>query len=109
MLVVQLFNRERRQFKEFDKLNTHLLDSNIEAVKVFAYFFPIVSFLSTLAVALLIWYGSGEVLQKDGDVGRAGGFLPVYGSSVPAYTRPGGEVQYYAGGDGCRRTRVHAC
>jgi ATP-binding cassette subfamily B protein len=63
MLVVQLFNRERRQYNEFDKLNTHLLDSNVEAVKVFAIFFPIVSFLSTLAVALLIWYGSGGVLE----------------------------------------------
>ncbi len=63
MLVVQLFNRERRQFKEFDKLNTNLLDSNIEATRVFALFFPIVSFLSTLAVSLLIWYGSGGVLE----------------------------------------------
>jgi ATP-binding cassette subfamily B multidrug efflux pump len=63
MLVVQLFNRERRQYNEFDKLNRHLLDSNVEAVRVFALFFPIVSFLSTLAVALLIWYGSGGVLE----------------------------------------------
>lgn len=63
MLVVQLFNRERRQYNEFDKLNKHLLDSNVEAVRVFALFFPIVSFLSTLAVALLIWYGSGGVLE----------------------------------------------
>ncbi len=63
MLVVQLFNREHRQFGEFDKLNRHLLDSNVEATRVFALFFPIVSFLSTLAIALLIWYGSGGVLE----------------------------------------------
>ena len=63
MLVVQLFNRERRQFNEFDKLNKHLLESNIDAMKVFSIFFPIVTFLSTLAVALLIWYGSGGVLE----------------------------------------------
>ncbi|HKP54811.1 MAG TPA: ABC transporter ATP-binding protein [Chloroflexia bacterium] len=63
MLVVQLFNRERRQFNEFDKLNSHLLESNIDAMKVFSIFFPIVTFLSTLAVALLIWYGSGGVLE----------------------------------------------
>jgi ATP-binding cassette subfamily B protein len=63
MLVVQLFNRERRQHNEFDKLNSSLLDANVEALKVFAFFFPIVGFLSTLAIALLLWYGSGAVLD----------------------------------------------
>jgi len=62
MLVVQLFNREKRQHGEFNALNASLLTANIDALKVFAIFFPIVSFLSTLAMALLLWYGSGEVL-----------------------------------------------
>ncbi len=62
MLVVQLFNREKRKHKEFDGLNKHYLVANLDALRVFAYFFPVVSFLSTLAMALLLWYGSGEVL-----------------------------------------------
>jgi ATP-binding cassette subfamily B protein len=62
MLVVQLFNREKRKFGEFDVLNKSYLAANIEALRVFAYFFPVVNFLSTLALALLLWYGSGEVL-----------------------------------------------
>lgn len=63
MLVVQLFNREKCQRAEFNELNTSLLDANLAALKVFAIFFPIVSFLSTLAMALLVWYGSGGVLE----------------------------------------------
>lgn len=62
MLVVQLFNRERRKNVEFDELNKHYLVANLDALRVFAYFFPVVSFLSTLALALLLWYGSGELL-----------------------------------------------
>jgi ATP-binding cassette subfamily B multidrug efflux pump len=62
MLVVQLFNREKRQFGEFDTLNKSLLQANVEALRVFALFFPVVSFLSMAAMALLIWYGSGGVL-----------------------------------------------
>ena len=62
MLVVQLFNREKRQFGEFDGLNKSLLQANIESLRVFALFFPVVSFLSMAAMALLIWYGSGGVL-----------------------------------------------
>ncbi len=63
MLVVQLFNREKRKFKEFDELNSSLLTANVDALRVFSIFFPIVSFLSTLAIAMLLWYGSGGVLE----------------------------------------------
>lgn len=62
MLVVQLFNRERRKFGEFDKLNRDYLDANVEALRVFALFYPVVSFLAVLATAALLWYGSGAVL-----------------------------------------------
>ncbi len=64
MLVVQLFNRERRKYDEFDVLNKDYFDANILALKVFCYFFPVVMFLSTLATALLLWYGSGGILDK---------------------------------------------
>jgi ATP-binding cassette subfamily B protein len=63
MLVVQLFNRERRKFEEFDALNRHYLQANIDAIRVFALFFPIVSFLSVLATTALLWFGSGWVLE----------------------------------------------
>lgn len=63
MLVVQLFNHERRKFDEFDALNRDYLKSNIDALRVFCYFFPVVSFLSVLAMSLLLWYGSGGVLD----------------------------------------------
>jgi ATP-binding cassette subfamily B multidrug efflux pump len=63
MLVVQLFNREKRKFNEFDDLNKDYLKANIDALRVFCYFFPIVSFLSVMAIVLLLWYGSGGVLD----------------------------------------------
>jgi ATP-binding cassette subfamily B protein len=62
MLVVQLFNRQQRKFEEFDDLNRDYLNANIEALRVFCYFFPVVSFLSVMAVAGLLGVGSGGVL-----------------------------------------------
>ncbi len=62
MLVLQLFNREARQAQQFDKLNHHYLEANLEATRAFALFYPIVNSCYALAVALLIWYGSGAVL-----------------------------------------------
>jgi ATP-binding cassette subfamily B protein len=69
MLVVQLFNREKQKFGEFDKLNKDYLDANIEALRVFCYFFPVVSFLSVIAVAGLLGVGSGGVLSGAVQVG----------------------------------------
>ncbi|HYP19217.1 MAG TPA: ABC transporter ATP-binding protein [Chloroflexia bacterium] len=69
MLVVQLFNREKKKFDEFDKLNKDYLDANIEALRVFCYFFPVVSFLSVMAIAGLLSVGSGGVLSGAVQVG----------------------------------------
>ncbi len=69
MLVVQLFNREKRQYKQFDELNKDYLKANLDALRVFAYFYPVVSFLSMGAIALLLWYGSGGVLSGIVSVG----------------------------------------
>jgi ATP-binding cassette subfamily B protein len=63
MLIVQLFNREARKFREFDELNGSFRDANLNAVRLFALFFPIINFLAALATALLLWYGAGGVLS----------------------------------------------
>jgi ATP-binding cassette subfamily B protein len=69
MLVLQLFNREKRQAEEFDKLNKHYLEANVEALRAFALFFPIINLCYALAVALLLWYGAGAVLSQVVTVG----------------------------------------
>ncbi len=63
MRIVQLFNRERENFRRFDQINHDHLQANIDTVFYFSLFFPAVRFLSTLAVALIIWYGGGQILQ----------------------------------------------
>jgi ATP-binding cassette subfamily B protein len=69
MLVLQLFNREKRQAEEFDRLNKHYLEANVEALRAFALFFPIINLCYALAVALLLWYGAGAVLSQVVTVG----------------------------------------
>lgn len=69
MLVVQLFNRERRKYDEFDDLNKEYLGANLDALKIFAFFFPVVSFLSVLALAGLLAVGSGGVLGGTVEIG----------------------------------------
>ena len=62
MYIVQLFNREQRNYERFDDLNRDYLAQTVRSLFYFISFSSITNFLSALAVALIIWYGGGRVL-----------------------------------------------
>ena len=62
MATVKIFGQERRTFETFDTINKAYTDANIRSVTYYAVFFPVVDFLSSLAVALILWYGGGALL-----------------------------------------------
>jgi ATP-binding cassette subfamily B multidrug efflux pump len=62
MYIVQLFNREQRNYERFDDLNRDYLQQTVRSLLYFISFSSITSFLSAVAVALIIWYGGGRVL-----------------------------------------------
>lgn len=57
MSVVQLFNREKRNMKQFDGLNESHLEAHLRTIFYFAIFFPVIELISAIAVALIVWYG----------------------------------------------------
>jgi len=61
MSVVQLFNQEKRTFGKFDHINTILKQAHFRSVYCYAFFFPTVEIIETLAVALLIYYGGVNI------------------------------------------------
>ncbi|HCF87586.1 MAG TPA: antibiotic ABC transporter ATP-binding protein, partial [Ktedonobacter sp.] len=62
MNVVQLFNREQRNYEHFDVLNRDYLQQTIRSLRYFVLFSSITNFFSSLAIALIIWYGGGRIL-----------------------------------------------
>ncbi len=60
--VVQLFNRERRNFDTFDELNVDYRAATLRSMFYFSLFFPIVSLFAAIATALIVWVGGGQVL-----------------------------------------------
>jgi len=64
MSVVQLFTRERRSLERFEALNNDHLAASLDANANFSQFYPATQVLGTLAVALLLWYGGGQVVRK---------------------------------------------
>lgn len=64
MWVVQSFAAEKRTFEKFDTINGDLRDYHLKSVFYFAVFFPVVEILGAVSVALIIWYGGGQIIQK---------------------------------------------
>ena len=63
MAVIQLFNRQERSFEEFDDLNRAHRDAIRRSNVYEASLFSMVEAAGSLSIALLLWYGGGEVLQ----------------------------------------------
>jgi ABC-type multidrug transport system fused ATPase/permease subunit len=58
-----MFNRERAQFDKFDRRNRKLYDAHIKSVMAYAVFFPAIELLSSVAIALILVYGGGDVIK----------------------------------------------
>lgn len=67
--TVKLFGQEERAFNEFDTINAAYTKAQVDSVRYYAVFFPTVDFLSMLAVALILWYGGTEVINRIADPG----------------------------------------
>ncbi len=62
MPVVQIFNRQQQQFSKYTRLNKKLYDAHIQSIMAHAIFFPTIEFLSSVAIALILWFGGTGVI-----------------------------------------------
>jgi ATP-binding cassette, subfamily B, multidrug efflux pump len=62
MTVIQLFARERHSQERFDRLNDEFRQANHAANVYEAALFSIVELLGSLSLAVIVWYGGGEIV-----------------------------------------------
>lgn len=60
--IIQVFGQEKNRSSLFDEVNMSHLSASMREIKIFAVFRPFMDLLRSLALALLLWYGSGQVL-----------------------------------------------
>lgn len=63
LVVVQLFRQERASADEFAGINREHQAAQLESVHYYALFYPLIELVGALAVALIVWYGGGEILR----------------------------------------------
>ena len=64
MSIVQLFNRQKKEFENFEEINKGHRQAHVNAVWANSIFFPIVELLSSLSIAFLLVWGALNVSGK---------------------------------------------
>ena len=64
MLVLQLFNREKRAHDQFSKINASHMEAYKDAILAYSVYYPVVEILSSIAVASIIWFGGSGILHR---------------------------------------------
>ena len=67
--LVQIFRQERRKSREFDEVNSSHLRASMRELNVYAVFRPSMELVYSLAVAILLWFGGGQLLRGVVDFG----------------------------------------
>jgi ATP-binding cassette subfamily B protein len=73
--VVQLFNREEADAARLAELNEDHLQAHLRSITYYALFFPVIQLFTSIALALIIWYGGARMLGGFVTVGVIAAFL----------------------------------
>ena len=73
--IIQLFLREKDARERFSGLNGKYFDAAMYQVRVFGIFVPLIEVMSSVALALIVWYGGGQVIRKYMTLGDLTAFI----------------------------------
>ncbi|WP_163337240.1 ABC transporter ATP-binding protein [Desulfopila sp. IMCC35008] len=73
--ILQIFNRQDYTRDQFEKLNKGYLQRTLSQIRLFGTFMPLTEFMSSAAVALILWYGGREILHQHLTVGELVAFI----------------------------------
>jgi ATP-binding cassette subfamily B protein len=75
IVVLQLFNRERRSCREFEGVNREHMHAFKDAILAYGWFYPVVEFISTLALAAILIQGGFSIESGGLTLGVVAAFL----------------------------------
>ncbi len=73
--VVQLFMQEKKNYRDFAKLNHENYLAGMQQIHIFSVFMPLIELMGSVAVAVVIYYGGSGVLSKTISLGDLVAFI----------------------------------
>jgi ATP-binding cassette subfamily B multidrug efflux pump len=64
MVVLQLFNRERKAYTRFSEINRGHMEAYKDAILAYSLYYPAIDVLSSIAIACVIWFGGAGVMRN---------------------------------------------
>ncbi|MGA9307542.1 MAG: ABC transporter ATP-binding protein [Candidatus Sulfotelmatobacter sp.] len=64
MVVLQLFNRERKAYTRFSEINRSHMEAYKDAILAYSLYYPAIDVLSSIAIACVIWFGGAGVMRN---------------------------------------------
>jgi ATP-binding cassette subfamily B protein len=64
MSLVQAFNREEEELRRFKEINQRHRTAHIKSVWYYSVFFPVVEILSAISIALLVLWGTRDIIYS---------------------------------------------
>ncbi len=77
MRIVQIFNAEEKELKNFKDINKTYTKANLNTILYYSIFFPVVEILSASSLALMVWWGAKGVIGGEVTLGVLVAF-PLY-------------------------------
>jgi ATP-binding cassette subfamily B multidrug efflux pump len=75
MMVLQLFNREKRAYDKFSEVNAQHMDAFKDAIMAHAVYYPVIEVLSSTAIAAVIWFGGNDAIRHVTTIGVLAAFI----------------------------------
>jgi ATP-binding cassette, subfamily B, multidrug efflux pump len=69
MNIIQIFNRESREFEKFKEINREHRTAHIRSVLYYSIYFPVAEIIQAIGIGLVVWYGAVRVLGMDIQIG----------------------------------------
>ncbi|MBV5317623.1 MAG: ABC transporter ATP-binding protein [Desulfobulbaceae bacterium] len=73
--VIQAFGGQERSSRVYGELTHEYLQRSFAQIRVFGAFMPLTELMGSAAIALIIWYGGGEVIRNQLTLGELAAFL----------------------------------
>ncbi len=61
--IVQVFNREKQEMARFERINRAHCQSAISAIRRNAFYYPAIEDMLAVGIAVILWWGGGEVIH----------------------------------------------
>lgn len=73
--ILQIFNRQNKARQDYEELCREYVNRTMGQIKLFGIFMPLTEFMSSAAIALILWYGGGEIIRSRLTLGELVAFI----------------------------------